>query len=128
MVWREASVTPESLWNRYASIWSSEPAVRTIELQACLADRCSYCDANGLIEGRDALSAYMGGFQQNVKGARFEILSVTHHHDRMLAEWRLLGPGGAVLQTGRSFAMVGSDGRLRNITGFFDPAEQSSAG
>lgn len=115
-------MTPEFLWDRYASIWSSEPAVRAQELAACLADECSYCDANGLIEGRAALSAYMGGFQQTVKGGKFEILSVIHHHDRMLAEWRLLGPGGAVLQTGRSFAIVAGDGRLRSITGFFDSA------
>jgi SnoaL-like domain len=121
-------VTPEFLWDRYASIWSSESAVRESELAACLADACSYCDANGLIEGRDALSAYMGGFQQNVKGGKFEILSVIHHHDRMLAEWRLLGPGGAVLQTGRSFAIVADDGRLRSITGFFDPAKEARAG
>jgi len=58
----------------------------------------------------------------------FEILSVIHHHDRMLAEWRLLGPGGAVLQTGRSFAIVADDGRLRSITGFFDPAKEARAG
>jgi len=46
----------------------------------------------------------------------------------MLAEWRLLGPGGAVLQTGRSFAIVADDGRLRSITGFFDPAKEARAG
>ena len=40
--------------------------------------------------------------------------------DPMLAEWRLVGADGAVLQTGRSFATVAGDGRLQNITGFFD--------
>jgi hypothetical protein len=115
-------MTPESLWQRYARIWSSEPTVRATELQACLADRCSYCDANGLLEGREALSRYMGGFQASITGGRFEILSVIHHHDRMLAEWRLLAPDGVVLQTGRSFATRTGDGRLQNITGFFDTA------
>jgi hypothetical protein len=116
-------MTPETLWDRYASIWSSDSDMRASELGACLADDCRYCDTNGEIEGREALSAYMAGFQQSVKGGKFEILSVIHHHDRMLAEWRLLGPGGAVLQTGRSFALVAGDGRLRSITGFFDPAK-----
>ena len=69
----------------------------------------------------------MGGFQQNVKGGKFEILSVIHHHDRMLAEWRLFGRGGAVLQTGRSFATVADDGRLQSITGFFDARNANSA-
>jgi SnoaL-like domain len=113
-------MTPHALWQRYAHIWSAEPGLRTSELQACLADACSYCDSNGLLEGRECLSAYMGGFQESVKGGSFEILSVIHHHDRMLAEWRLVGSNGAVLQTGRSFATVADDGRLQNITGFFD--------
>jgi SnoaL-like domain len=115
-------MTPQSLWQRYARIWSSEASMRANELEACLADACVYCDLNGVQEGREALSRYMGGFQESVKGGGFEILSVIHHHDRMLAEWRLIGANGAVLQTGRSFATVAGDGRLQNITGFFDAA------
>ena len=113
-------MTPDLLWQRYARIWSAETATRARELEACLADGCSYCDVNVSIKGREALSDYMAGFQHNVKGGKFQILSVTHHHDRMLAEWRLLGPSDAVLQTGRSFATVADDGRLQSITGFFD--------
>jgi hypothetical protein len=123
----ENIMTPDVLWQRYARIWSSEAAIRKAELEACLADECSYCDVNGLLAGRDALSGYMGGFQQSVKGGQFEIVSVTHHRDRMLAEWRLRGADGVVLQTGRSFATVSGDGRLRNITGFFDQRGGASA-
>ncbi len=113
-------MTPQSLWQRYARIWTSEPEIRASELEACLAEACVYCDVNGVQQGREALSRYMGGFQESVTNAGFEILSVLHHHDRMLAEWRLVGPNGAVLQTGRSFATVADDGRLQTITGFFD--------
>jgi hypothetical protein len=115
-------MTPQSLWQRYARIWSSQASLRTSELEACLTEACVYCDANGVQQGRDALSRYMGGFQDSVKGGSFEILSVLHHHDRMLAEWRLVGANGAVMQTGRSFATVAGDGRLQSITGFFDAA------
>ena len=110
----------ELLWQRYARIWSSDASTRARELEAVLADECSYCDVNGAISGRQALSNYMGGFQQQVADGKFQIRSVIHHHDRMLAEWALLGPNGAVLQTGRSFATVADDGRLQGITGFFD--------
>lgn len=120
-------MTPDLLWQRYARIWSSEPARRAAELEACLTDGCSYCDVNGLIEGREALSNYMGGFQQSVKGGKFEICSVKHHHDRMLAEWNLIGGDGAVLQSGTSFATVSADGRLQSITGFFDARNANSA-
>lgn len=113
-------MTPDLLWQRYGRIWSADPATRTTELEVCLADECSYCDINVSIEGREALSNYMGGFQLSVKGGKFHIRSVIHHHKRMLAEWSLLGPDDALLQTGRSFATVSDDGRLQSITGFFD--------
>ena len=113
-------MTPQSLWQRYARIWTSAPATRVSELEACLAETCVYCDINGIQQGREALSRYMGGFQESVKNANFEILSVLHHHDCMLAEWRLVAANGAVLQTGRSFATTADDGRLQAITGFFD--------
>lgn len=86
---------------------------------ARLADDASYCDPNGLIEGRAELSAYMGGFQQNVPGASFRIRSVLHHHDRSLANWSMIGAGGEVMQDGTSFGLPATDGRLRRISGFF---------
>jgi hypothetical protein len=113
-------MTPDQLWQRYSRIWSADRATRITELDACLANTCSYCDVNGLIVGHQALSNYMEGFQQSVSGGKFRIKSVVHHHDRMLAEWELLGPNDSVLQTGRSFATVADDGRLASITGFFD--------
>jgi hypothetical protein len=120
-------MTPDLLWQRYGLIWSADPTTRATELEACLADGCSYCDVNVSIEGREALSNYMGGFQQNVKDGKFQIRSVIHHHDRMLAEWRLLGPDETVLQTGRSFATIAHDGRLQSITGFFDTDDKTRA-
>ena len=33
-------MTPDLLWQRYARIWSSEPARRAAELEACLTDGC----------------------------------------------------------------------------------------
>ena len=93
---------------------------RLRELEECLDANFTYCDVNGLLEGRAALSRYMGAFQAQVRSGRFRIESVIAHHGRMLAEWTLLGRDNAVLQTGRSFAVVNSDGRFMHITGFFD--------
>ena len=120
-------MTPDQLWQRYGRIWSADPQARATELEACLAEGCSYCDVNVSIEGREALSNYMAGFQQQVKGGRFQIRSVIHHHNRMLAEWRLLGADETVLQTGRSFATIADDGRLQSITGFFDTDDKTRA-
>jgi hypothetical protein len=119
-------MTPDALWRRYAAIWSLSETERTPELVACLADDMTYCDPNGLLDGREALSVYMGQFQRSVPGGHFHIRDVLHHHDRVLAHWALHGPGGQVLQRGTSFGALAEDGRLRQISGFFYPQGQAA--
>ncbi len=109
----------ETLWPRYARIWSADPALRQDELQTCLAADAAYCDPNGPLDGPAALSDYMGGFQQSLPGARFEILQVIAHNGRSLARWALRGADGTVLQLGASFATHDAEGRLQTISGFF---------
>ena len=120
-------MTPEALWNRYAAIWSLEPANRGPELIACLADDATYCDPNGLLAGRSMLSEYMDQFQKSVPGGSFRIRRVLHHHDRSLADWRLEGKDGTLLQAGTSFGVLSEDGRLRAISDFFRPSTDSGA-
>ncbi len=120
-------MTPEALWQRYAAIWSLDAAKREAELAACLADDITYCDPNGVVAGRAALSAYMGGFQKSVPGGRFRIRAVLHHHDRTLAHWALHSPDGGVLQTGASFGALSEAGQLHAITGFFTAPGQDQA-
>lgn len=112
-------MTPEALWERYSAIWSAPETARAAELAACLAEEATYCDPNGLVEGREALSAYMGGFQESAPGCSFRIKSVLDHNGRTLSNWSMVGPDGAVLQDGTSFAQLAGDGRLLAITGFF---------
>lgn len=112
-------MTPEALWNRYAAIWSLNAQARGPELQLCLSDDATYCDPNGLVAGRAALSDYMGGFQELVPGGVFRIRSLLHHNDRTLAHWSLYGVDGSILQNGTSFGLLSADGRLKSITGFF---------
>lgn len=125
-------MTPEILWARYSAIWSLVDAdARAVELDACLADDATYCDPNGLKEGRAALSDYMDGFQKSVPpGARFRLRSLLHHNDRTLTHWALIGPDEIVLQTGTSYGALSADGRLRAIAGFFDASgeDRPSAG
>ena len=115
---------PDLLWRRYATSWSLPEEERKPELSVCLSAEVTYCDPNGLIEGRSALSNYMSQFQQSVPGGHFAIESVLSHHRRSLAHWSLHGPDGRLLQTGTSFAALSEDGRLQTITGFFYPAKE----
>lgn len=121
-------MTLDDLWKRYSAIWSlSNAAERGTELSVCLADEATYCDPNGLLIGRDALSGYMAQFQASVPGGQFHIRSILHHHDRSLAQWALTGASGSVLQMGTSFGAISDDGRLLAISGFFHPANGSIA-
>jgi SnoaL-like domain len=117
-------VTADGQWDRYAAIWSLDAAARASELPACVTGDVTYCDPGGLLQGRQALSDYMGAFQDSVPGGSFRIRSVLHHHDRSLARWTLRGPDGHALQTGTSFGLLAGDGRLHAVTGFFDPPGQ----
>jgi len=117
----------EVLWRRYAASWSLDEHARPDELRACVADDVVYADPQGVVEGADALSAYMAAFQSSVPGGAFEIAGLLHHHDRSLARWRLRGADGAVVQTGTSAAMHNPDGRLHTISGFFDDTVEGPA-
>ena len=112
----------DRLWDRYAATWSLDDKAREGELSACVAGDVIYCDPNGVLQGRESLSAYMADFQASVPGAVFEIRSVLNHHDRSLARWTLHGPDGRALQAGTSFGSHTDDGRLQAISGFFEPA------
>ncbi|HST84559.1 MAG TPA: nuclear transport factor 2 family protein [Kineosporiaceae bacterium] len=111
----------DPLWNRYAATWSLAADDRGEELAACLSDDVTYCDPQGLVAGRPALSDYMGQFQNAFPGTRFQIESVLQHHDRTLASWTLRGAEDQLFQQGTSYAVVAADGRLSAITGFFEP-------
>lgn len=114
----------DTLWNRYAATWSLSTDDRPEELAACLADDVTYCDPEGLVPGRTALSDYMGRFQEAFPGTRFRIESVLYHHGRTLASWTLRGAGEELFQRGTSYAVVADDGRLSAITGFFEPTAE----
>lgn len=107
------------LWSRYAIIWSSDPETRARELEACVADTVTYCDPNGPLSGRAALSDYMGGFQVNFAGNGFRILDVISHNGGSLSRWEQYGADGSTLHHGASFATHDDEGRLKNINGFF---------
>jgi hypothetical protein len=118
-------MNPKALWDRYAAIWSIDPVRRDAELDACVQADCTYCDPNGLLEGRAALAAYMEAFRRSAPGARFKIIAAYEHHGRSVSMWELQSSDGSALQAGTSFAVHGDRGRLQHITGFFPVAAPS---
>lgn len=112
---------PDSLWPRYAALWSADAATRARQMPQYLSADLRYSDPTQQIEGLAALDGYMAAFQDAMPGGTFRIDQVLHHHDRSLAHWQLVGPSGATVHHGISSARHDEDGRLREIAGFFLP-------
>jgi len=91
-----------------------------MKLNTATADEITYKDPGAERTGRNDLSNYMEDFQTGMPGCRFVIDKVIAHHTRCLAIWRMVGPDGETRQHGTSFALCDEDGRLQQITGFFD--------
>lgn len=109
-------------WNTYQSAWSDISAHERRELLArSVADNCVYSDPTDYCEGVDALIAHIEGSQAKVPGARFRNDKFLDHHDQGLSEWTMYDGKGAVVATGTSYARFGADGRLSQMTGFFEP-------
>ena len=81
--------------------------------------------SNAVDTVRLAILAYMGGCQQSIQGVSFSIRTIMRYCDRALANRILLGPDDSALQTEANFGLLANDGRLRNTTEFFYPANRS---
>jgi hypothetical protein len=66
----------------------------------------------------------IAGVQQQFPGARFELAGEPDtHHDRVRFSWHLKAPDSdETMAIGIDFATLGEDGRLREVTGFLEPA------
>lgn len=111
----------QQLWDDYAACWSVDPSERLTALGAVAVDDVTYRDPGTEVGSLAELDAYMGGFAGAFPGHRFRIDEVLDHHDRSLARWTQVGPGGESVMTGVSSA-VHRDGLLADVTGFFLPA------
>ena len=106
-------------WTAYQSAWADiRDDERRDLLEGSVAADCEYSDPAGDARGLDALIAYIGKFQEQFPGARFENDNFLVHHDQALATWRRLDPNGGPSAPGNSYAQFGPDGKLVRMTGF----------
>ena len=71
----------------------------------------------------------VAGVHQKFPGHRFRRVSgVDAHHDQVRFAWELAAPNGAIVVAGIDVGMLGPDGRLRQITGFFGELPEKTAG
>jgi SnoaL-like domain len=105
----------------YLAMWNeTDPKRRAQLVERAWAGNGCYVDPMLEAEGRAAINEMVTGVQGKFPGHRFRRLSaVDTHHDQLRFAWDLVTPEGAVVVAGIDIGALGSDGRLRRITGFF---------
>lgn len=113
--------TPEVLV-RYLAAWRARERdqIRS-SIDDCLSPDIVWCDPNYLIEGREAVVEMIVEFHKQVPDAALALTSaVDAHHGRYRYEW-MVSSGDRPLIRGLDVALVGSDGLIVRIDGFFGP-------
>lgn len=122
----------EATIDRYCEAWSApEPAARAAALADVWAKDARYTDPRADAHGAEALLGHIAGVLAQRPGARVVRTSaVQHHHGFASFAWRVIEADGTMLPEGLDIAMIGDDGRITQIIGFFGalPSDVSSIG
>lgn len=110
----------QNTWETYTRSWSEIDEPRRLRLfEQSLSPDCVYIDPLVQTTGYKQLSGYMSELHKNVPGVRFVTTDFQNHHDRSLTHWNMLDIDGNVLSRGASYGLYGADGRLLQMTGFY---------
>ena len=115
------SNTRKTILEIYGKSWSeTDPSKRLQLFEQCLSPDCVYTDPTSQVTGYEQLSGYMSEFQKNLPGGGFVATKLQSHHDRSLMHWNMVDGKGSILSPGASYFLFGTDGRLKQMTGFFE--------
>jgi hypothetical protein len=105
-------------------MWNEPDPHRRRELVSeTLTADASYVDPLMSGIGVQEIAEMIGAAQQQFHGHRFELVSGPDvHHDRMRFTWSLGSAAGEPVAVGVDFATTADDGRIRDVTGFLEPA------
>ena len=105
----------------YIAAWAEkDEAKRNAFIEKCWADDGLYCDPQAEGRGRQALSQIIGGFHQQVPGARIDLASgIDQHHNQIRFAWNFVQADGKVAIEGIDVGELADDGRIARIVGFW---------
>lgn len=112
-----------TLVERYFAIWNEQDAGKRRDLIAATwSEDADYRDPRLTSDGHEGIDAMVAQVHEHYPGYRFRLAGpVDSHNGRLRFAWQLNAPDdGPPAATGVDFAVVGEDGRLRSVTGFFD--------
>jgi len=110
------------LADRYIEMWNETDAGRRRALIALVWNaNARYRDPMLASDGHDGLEAMVQGVQAQYPGHRFRRTgAVEIHNDRLRFAWELGAADAEPMVAGVDFGLLDGQGRLQEITGFFD--------
>lgn len=103
-----------------SSLHETDAATRAEMVAAAWAPEGRFVDPLQEAKGHAALADIAPAVEQLYPGARFRRLSaVDAHHEFIRFAWDLVAQDGSVIVAGIDVGMVGDDGKLLGIVGFF---------
>jgi len=117
-------VDPATVVRTYVEMWNETDPHRRRELvSATLTEDASYLDPIMEGNGAEEISNMISAAQSQYPDHRFELVAGPDvHHDRVRFTWSLGSPAGEPIAVGVDFATMADDGRMRDVTGFLEPA------
>jgi uncharacterized protein YndB with AHSA1/START domain len=107
----------------YVEAWGAvDAAQRRRLLEQCCDPKGVFRDAMGYVEGLDDLVDYIGTAQRFSPGVKLVRNGpAARSHGFVSHGWRMTQPDGAIVMTGTNTVEFTGDGRIRSVTGFWDP-------
>jgi hypothetical protein len=109
----------------YVAMWNERDPERRRDLVArTVTEDATYLDPVFEGQGVDGFAALIEAAQAQFPGHSVRLAGAPDaHHDRVRFTWHLVGPNGdGPVAVGIDFATRAEDGRLRDVTGFLEPA------
>ena len=114
---------PEALWDRWFAAWAEvEAEKRAAAIEGFAEEDVVYSDRHVETRGQDELTDWMGTWQGFFPGVRvIRDGPVLNSRGRLLVRWRAEKPDGQRFGAGTSVARLSPDGRLAEVTAFWEP-------
>jgi hypothetical protein len=111
-----------ALIDSYIAMWNeADAAMRRDLISQTWTENGSYLDPVMNGDGQQGIDAMVQGVQERFPGHKFRRTSeVDSHNTCVRFTWELVAEDGTAVVRGTDFGVLAADGRLQNITGFFD--------
>ena len=115
--------------DEWFAAWAVEdPDARLSALARITADDVRFNDRYSAIAGREELAAHIGAAQRFMPKMRMERRGDARHcQGIVLADWAALAPDGQERGSGSNVYVLGPDGRIESVTGFWHAAAGKTA-